>query len=131
MNSQLCACTSGKAFSQCCRPFLNKEKWAKTPQQLMRSRFSAYYLGGYGDYLIETWLPSSSIGLEAAELSLRSLDWQGMDIIEKLQNGDHALVEFKAYFLDQNGEQQVHHEISQFQRVSGRWYYAQGEILIE
>ena len=95
----------------------------------MRSRFSAFALGGYGAYLIDTWSPSSSIDLDVVELSQRSLNWQRLDIVAKSQKGDTGVVEFKAYFLDHDGDQQLHHEISQFRRYSGRWVYVNGDVL--
>ncbi|MFT6407420.1 MAG: SEC-C motif-containing protein [Arenicella sp.] len=113
----------------CCQPFLSGVKQAKTPVQLMRSRFSAYALSGHGAYLLRTWLPSSSIGLSEFELSQASLNWQRLSIVDKSQFGDSGRVEFKAYFLDISGKQQLHHEISEFRRISGLWYYAQGHVL--
>ena len=131
MEPRYCVCTSGKPFERCCQPLLDKTKFAKTPQQLMRSRFSAFALGGYGDYLLETWLPSSAIDLCAGELSQTSLNWQSLELVEKSQKGDGAVVQFKAYFLDQNGVLNIHHEISRFIRASGRWFYVDGEIISE
>ena len=72
---------------QCCGRFLDQGKFAKTPVQLMRSRYSAYALGGYGEYLVKTWHPKSAQGINAAELSIRSTDWQSLEIVEKTQKG--------------------------------------------
>ncbi|MFQ3246866.1 MAG: SEC-C motif-containing protein [Arenicella sp.] len=129
MKPQLCVCASGKGFNRCCQPYLSGSRRPKTPVQLMRSRFSAFALGGYGAYLLETWLPSSSNGLSEFELSQLSVDWQHLQIIDKSQQGGRGMVEFKATFLDHYGEQQRHHEISQFHRISGHWYYAAGRVL--
>ena len=96
----------------------------------MRSRYSAFTLGGYGDYLLDTWLPSTATGLSAYELSQPSVNWQRLELLEKSQRGDSGMVEFKAYFLDQAEQIQVHHEISRFLRVSGRWLYVDGEIVL-
>lgn len=129
MKTQLCVCTSGKYFHQCCEPFLTGVEYAKTPQQLMRSRYSAFALGGFGAYLLRTWLPDVSQGLDDVELSNQTLNWVGLEIHRKSQHGDVGTVEFKAYFLDQNTERQVHHEVSVFHRVGGRWLYANGDVL--
>ena len=45
MTSKTCACGSGRAYADCCRPFHRGEREASTPEALMRSRFSAYALG--------------------------------------------------------------------------------------
>lgn len=129
MKTQNCMCTSGKLFAQCCQPLLERTKLAKTPQQLMRSRFSAFALGGYGSYLIDTWLPSSAVGLDVVELSQRSLNWLRLEIVSKSQKGDQGIVEFKAFFLDQQGDERLHHEISLFRRHSGQWLYVSGDIV--
>lgn len=36
--------------------------------------------------------------------------------------------EFKAYFSDADKIQQIHHELSNFRRESGRWFFVDGEI---
>lgn len=89
----------------------------------MRSRYSAYAQGGFGDYLLATWLPVSRAELNVAELSLRSIEWVRLEVVNKAQQGNEGLVEFKAYFLDADGDEQVHHEHSLFQRVRGEWFY--------
>jgi SEC-C motif-containing protein len=38
-------------------------------------------------------------------------------------------VEFKAYYTDQDGHPQLHHEFSIFQKCMNRWYYVSGEFL--
>ena len=128
MISQLCVCTSGKSFAACCHRLLSGSMSAKTPLQLMRSRFSAFALGGHGAYLLSTWLSTASEGLSEFELSQASLNWQRLEIIDKSQNGERGSVEFKAYYLDHNSKQQLHHEISEFRRISGRWFYAKGQV---
>lgn len=94
----------------------------------MRSRFSAFSLGGFGQYLLTTWGVAGSMGLSESELSTRSLNWQGLEIISDSQQGDHGHVEFKAIFLDVNGMPSVHHEHSTFERIAGRWYYISGDV---
>ena len=123
-----CICGSGKAELKCCNPLLNGTKVAKTPVQLMRSRYSAYAVGGYGEYLLETWLPVMTKGLTAAELSVRSYEWIRLEVISKSQQGDTGRVEFKAFYLNANGQEAVQHENSIFRRVKGRWYYVGGDL---
>lgn len=89
----------------------------------MRSRYSAYALGGYGEYLLKTWSPSSSQGLSAEQLSEKTVEWIGLDVISKRQKNDDGFVEFKAYFLDENQQESSMHERSVFQRMNGKWLY--------
>lgn len=126
--SQLCICHSGKAHAECCAPFLTGQRDAKTPVQLMRSRFSAFALGGYGDYLLNTWIPNQRQAMTAAELSIRSTNWVDLGIVSKSQKGDQGMVEFKAYY-DIDGVKSEHHERSSFERLDGKWFYSTGEVL--
>ena len=121
--TNVCPCNPGKLFKFCCEPLLLGKIVAKTPVQLMRSRYSAYALGGYGEYLLETWLPSAAAGLSSASLSVRSIDWMGLNVVSKSQQGESGFVEFKAVYLDESGESAVHHEKSVFTRINGRWFY--------
>lgn len=123
-----CVCGSNKAFGKCCGPFLGGKQAARTPEQLMRSRYSAYCLGDYGDYLLQTWFPATARGLTAEALSRRECEWEKLEVLHKSQNGDQGFVEFKAWYKNASGESQLLHEKSVFQRIGGRWLYVGGEI---
>ncbi|MCG8533702.1 MAG: SEC-C domain-containing protein [Pseudomonadales bacterium] len=125
---QDCPCGSKKQFKQCCGRFLDQGQQAKTPEQLMRSRFSAYALGGYGKYLLQTWLPATAPDLNEVELSVPDVQWQQLQIVDKSQKGDDGTVEFKAHFINKQGEPEVMHEKSVFKRIAGRWLYIGGEV---
>jgi SEC-C motif-containing protein len=123
-----CHCDSKKPFADCCELLLTNTKQAKTPVQLMRSRFTAYKLGGYGEYLLKTWFPLTSKGVNAIELSQKSSDWRQLKIISKSQQGDNGFVEFEAQFVDVTGHHQVYREQSVFKRIEGAWLYVGEEI---
>ena len=94
----------------------------------MRSRYSAYALGGHGDYLLNTWFAATARGLTAAALSRRSCDWIRLEILAKSQKGDRGFVEFNAWFRRDQGPEQVLREKAVFQRIQGRWFYVGGEV---
>lgn len=96
----------------------------------MRSRFTAYALGGYGEYLLASWFPATAKGLTALELSQRNVEWLSLEVIGKSQQGDQGTVEFKATFRsnDSDGALDVMHEVSEFRRVKGRWWYVGGRV---
>jgi len=125
-----CICGKSKSFIKCCDVFLSGKKNAKTPEQLMRSRFSAYALGGHGEYLISTWLPASANGLVASELSKKTVDWKKLEVISSSQQGNSGVVEFKAWFYKSplSNELEFMHEISEFIRIESRWYYVGGLV---
>ena len=93
----------------------------------MRSRFSAYYLGGFGEYLLSSWHPATVGELTALQLSVKAQDWQRLELLRKSQQGDKAQVEFKAFYLERQ-QLKVMHENSQFVRLAGRWLYLGGEV---
>jgi len=124
----ICLCDSGKPFKQCCECFLNGSAVAATPKQLMRSRYAAYALGNYGEYLMATWLPEASKGLTVASLSEKSHEWVKLEILHAKQKGNKGIVEFNAYYKGDDDSLNVLCEKSSFQRIDGRWYYVEGEV---
>jgi SEC-C motif-containing protein len=128
MKQTVCCCDSGKAFKQCCSPLLERTAVSKTAKKLMRSRYTAYVLGGYGDYLLATWHPDHRVGLDAATLSMKTTDWQSLEILDSSQDHDVAFVEFAASFLESDRQTGVLHERSRFQRIAGHWYYVDGTV---
>lgn len=93
----------------------------------MRSRYSAYALGGHGAYLVDTWHPDSCVGLSAESLSAKALNWQNLTILNFSQQGNESMVEFEAQFVNADGSPGHHHEISRFVRINGNWLYVSGE----
>ncbi|MEH6468869.1 MAG: YchJ family metal-binding protein [Porticoccus sp.] len=127
-----CICNRNKPFDTCCGRFLVAGQQAKTPEQLMRSRYSAYALGGYGDYLLSTWFSATALGLTAKALSEKTVEWIKLEVLSSNQTGDKATVEFKAFYREPDlSELQVMHEVSVFQRTSGHWLYVGGEVSIQ
>ncbi len=93
----------------------------------MRARFSAYAIGGCGNFLLATWHPLNRQGLDAGSLSLRQVNWQKLEILHSSQQADKATVEFRASFVDRHGKPGLHHEVSVFKRERGVWFYV-GEL---
>ena len=120
-----CPCNSGEQFGNCCQRYLSTEVPAPTAEALMRSRFSAFALG-LPEFLVATWHPDT----RPAELELdEAIVWQDLDIIRTEAGGPFdgtGIVEFEAHFrlLNQSNSQ---HEVSDFVREGGRWYYLDGE----
>mgnify|MGYP002713162114 CR=1 FL=1 len=123
-----CSCGSGIAAEHCCDPYLLNGQLPETPEQLMRSRYSAYARGGFGDYLLRTWFPATAQGLTAAQLSRKECDWLRLEVLTHTQQGNQGTVEFKAYYRDSRGESKILHEKSVFQRIGKRWFYVGGEV---
>ena len=52
--------------------------------------------------------------------------WTKLEIVDKPSANK---VEFKAFYSDEDGNEQLHHELSQFKLIQNRWYYVTGEFL--
>lgn len=95
----------------------------------MRSRYSAYALGGYGDYLLATWFAATAGMSTAQALSEKTVDWVKLEVLSSQQTGDKANVEFNAFYRNSgHDELKVMSENSVFQRSAGRWFYVGGEV---
>ena len=126
-----CPCCSGKAYDDCCGPLHSGKDVAKTAEQLMRSRFSAYAKKQI-DYLYETTHPdkrSASYRDEMAAWANRA-EFTKLEILAKRQGRSldkQGKVEFVAYYR-QFGEEKQMHELSRFRRFQGKWHYYDGVV---
>ena len=129
MSLHRCPCLSGKPFNKCCQIYLLKKKKPATVSKLMRSRYCAFAIGGFGEYLLSTWHPDYREQLTAEQLSIRSTDWIDLQIIDSYQQGDEGAVEFIAQYKEADGSYGEHHERSRFVRHKGQWLYCDGTLL--
>ena len=122
----LCPCCSGKLYEECCELFHSKNEFPKTAEELMRSRYAAFAIPN-GDYLWETTLPNKRKFHHKTELENwgKENTWTKLEIIKSSEKE----VEFKAYFTDKFGKENIHHERSTFKKVDKKWYYVSGKFL--
>lgn len=129
MAEALCPCGSKQPEAKCCAP-LHKGGVAKTAEQLMRSRYSAYVRGEI-DYIIATHDPDTrgDVDREATAQWSKETTWKGLQILATDKGGeadDTGIVEFVATG-EARGHEIRHHERSRFRKVDGRWYFVDGE----
>lgn len=126
-----CYCCSGKSFSDCCHPLLTGTDKATTPEQLMRSRFSAYCSGHY-DYVLNTYAPDNKKGLSVAELeqSAHETLWLGLQVLQSHSRENQGIVEFIATYASGKTLYNMH-ERSCFIRINETWFYTTGEMLAQ
>lgn len=127
--TSLCPCKSQLNYGVCCRPYhLGKAK-PQTAEQLMRSRYSAYFFR-LVEYLVETTHPDTrEPGLRRElESTIRRANWSFLTIVGASKGGPSdktGKVEFLAeYFLE--GERHELRELSRFKRYKGAWKYLDG-----
>jgi len=126
-----CYCGSNKEFNSCCGSIHKNISNAKTAEQLMRSRYSAFCLAD-GDYLHKSHhsstRPKSKQDRKEIVAWAKSVIWIKLEIVdttEGLEKDDFGIVEFKAYYLE-NGKPGIIHERSTFSKENGHWVYVDG-----
>ncbi|AOE49432.1 YchJ family protein [Kangiella sediminilitoris] len=115
-------------YEECCQPFHLKQAIPEHPEALMRSRYSAYYLG-LGQYIFDTHHASyrGNTTVDEFTASAKNTNWCGLEVIAASEEGDRGTVEFKACLIDKDKLHTLH-EISNFIRENHRWYYTDGKF---
>lgn len=131
MTTNVCPCGSGRAFAECCEPYLSGAQAPATAERVMRSRYTAFAVGNV-DYLQETLTPETRGDFDRAHVEdwAKNSEWLGLDIRSTEAGGPDDVegwVEFVARFR-YAGEERMHHESSRFLKRDGRWYYHDGTM---
>ena len=129
-NMELCPCGSKKHYDQCCHPIIIGKEKAKTAEQLMRSRYSAYAKHEI-DHIINSYHPDKQKDFDREETKkfAKQSVWLGLEIKETIDGGiDETIgqVVFIARFKFKKSIQ-IMHERSNFQKFEGNWYYVDGK----
>ena len=123
MNMKFCPCGSSQKYLNCCGRFIDQQQTPETPEQLMRSRYTAYTQANI-DYIEKTMQGKAAIGFskEEARQWAKQAKWLGLRVLNVNANDAQGFVEFIAYY---GLEKQRHaiHEKSEFHRVDGKWFY--------
>lgn len=130
---ETCHCGQNTSLEKCCLPIINGEKEASNPEELMRSRYTAFCLKDM-DYIYASTDPQrqSDFDFEENKNWASSVEFTGLKIVKSSEEGNKGVVEFIAHFKVQGAEEvQVHHELSKFRKVDGIWYFREGKILKE
>ena len=126
--SCLCPCGSAHKYNQCCGRYVEAGEIPATPEQLMRSRYTAYSLQN-DTYILDSWHSSTRPASLSEEHKL-PVKWVELKVINSsvpAQNDTTAAVEFVARFKV-NGKAEQMHERSEFIKEAGHWFYFKGEV---
>lgn len=128
MKHQICPCGTGKHYDNCCGAFIEKQNLPATPEELMRSRYTAYSQANI-DYIVATMTSPASddFDKEEARQWATKIAWLKLEVLKSGQDGDKGMVEFRAHYAA-NGKQHAMHEISEFHLVDGQWFYVDGDL---
>ncbi|WP_310559862.1 YchJ family metal-binding protein [Flavobacterium sp.] len=122
-NSSFCFCGSAIPFQECCQKYIDGTQKAPTALALMKSRYASYCTH-QANYLFNTTHISQRKYYAKADI----LKWATANELQKLEiiTATENTVEFKAYFIDDNRRNQIHHEFSTFKQENGTWFYVDG-----
>lgn len=127
-----CYCGSGSPFVACCEPLIFGRAFAQSPEQLMRSRYSAYchHLASPDcySYILQTYHSQSRSQHSIADIAhfATAVRFIGLRILSEpqlLANQVHFIASYltgdKLELLD---------EVSDFALEQGRWMYCSGAL---
>jgi SEC-C motif-containing protein len=115
-----CPCGTDETYDACCGPLLANVAQATSPEQLMRSRYTAFVTGD-ADHLFRTWHPRTRPDDVRPDPATR---WTGLRVLAA--EGD--TVEFVAQWETSPSEGGELHEVSRFEQRAGRWCYVDGVV---
>lgn len=113
----------------CCGPYINSSQIPPTPEALMRSRYSAYTQANV-EYIMATMQgkPAINFDMQQVRTWAQQVEWLGLKVFgTKImpQDDNRGYVEFRATYRIAAKKQHIH-ELSEFRREQGRWYYVDG-----
>lgn len=125
-NNMLCPCKSEKNYVECCEPFILGAQLPQTPEQLMRSRYTAYTQANI-DYIMATMKDAALKEFDkiSAKKWAESVTWVKLKVLRAYINPTFptiGFVEFKAYYRLQK-QMHVMNEFSAFKKIEGQWFY--------
>ncbi len=126
---ELCPCGSEKTYGDCCGVYIDGDQCAPTAEALMRSRYTAYTRIAI-DYIYNTTHSSQRDNFDRKdnEKWAQKTDWQSLEIVNTIDGGaedDTGVVEFIAQYREK-GKPGRHHEIAEFRKEDGCWYFYDG-----
>lgn len=123
-----CPCCSNKTYDNCCGRFISRGDHASTPEELMRSRYTAYTQANV-EYIARTMKLPASDGFDPLDAKqwAEQVTWVKLKIIQSRGNHRKGFVEFRAHFIEK-GKKHTMHELSEFVFEEGQWFYVNGKV---
>jgi len=125
-----CPCGSLKKYKKCCKIFHNGSD-AKTAEELMRSRFTAY-ISNDANYIIKTTHSDNqdyTLNIDSWKKDIINFsdytDFIKLEILESVEGKKESFVKFTAT-LKQDNLDASFTENSRFLKVNNKWFYIDG-----
>jgi SEC-C motif-containing protein len=122
-----CQCGTGRAYLNCCGKFISGDFQPTTPEELMRSRYTAYTQANI-PYIAKTMRSPAADNFDGdnAYAWAKAVKWSRLEVLKISLNSSIGFVEFRAYFYE-NNQKRVIHENSEFHLIDGIWFYINGD----
>lgn len=130
---ELCPCGSGRPYSECCEPIIRQSRPAENAEELLRARYTAHVKLEM-DFVKESTHPEQLGKYEpttARSWAEKSV-WEKLEIVDRQGGGpddDQGEIEFIAHF-SQKGKSKTHHELAQFKKEAGKWFFYDGQGVV-
>ncbi len=128
--NELCPCGSGKQLHDCCMPIIEGTALARTPEELMRARFTAHCQRNY-QYLVDSTHPDHREGVSVDEINhwAQYVDWKALEVHSATpgETENTGAVSFTAHYEVREIPQELK-EDSTFERIDGKWFYVDGVV---
>jgi SEC-C motif-containing protein len=125
-----CPCGSAVAYQTCCGMWIEGQLYPSSPEQLMRSRYTAYTLVNI-DYIKRTMRGQAAEGFDEVSAAhwARGVRWVDLNVLNAPPaQATAGEVEYVARYIEQDVLACIH-EISEFHVEGGRWFYTGGELI--
>ena len=127
---ETCPCGSGTEYGACCAPYIQGDQQPQTAEALMRARYSAH-VKSQVDYIYDTTHPDHKKNCDPKSVAAwcRKAQWQALEVLAVTDGGPEdqtGTVEFVARYREKERPYR-HHEIAEFLRHEGRWYFKDGQ----
>ncbi len=131
-NMEECPCGSNLAYAECCEPVITGAQSARTAQELMRARYTAYTMADT-EFIFNTTHPDHRDGYDHAGTKAwaQNSEWLGLEVLATeggCSQDQNGTVEFIATFRN-NGIVQKHHELGRFSKQDDTWLFTTGDMV--
>ena len=130
MDHEHCFCGSGKAFAACCGPILDGSVVARTPEELMRARYTAHCRRDYS-FLVASSHPDHRHEVSEEKIAqwAAHVHWTGLTVHSATPGASEndGEVAFTAHYTVKDTPQELR-EDARFARVEGTWFYVDGRM---
>lgn len=124
--TNLCPCGSEQDLSACCALIISGKKEAKTAEDLLRARYTAFTRGDV-DFILESHHAKTRQEVKREEIEdwSKNSQWVGLKIVQKEAGeakDDQGTIVFCAQYIA-GKKQQDHWEQSFFEKENGKWKF--------